>query len=161
MLLMPDGSAAATTRSGPPATGTTIRLCPTPVASSCANAIDRASGEIDGISLGRVLTRRGSPAARPVLGSSGCSHTCCTERVSPPRVNTRASRDGDTARSHAAPVKTLAFNTTYAFANNLSLNFSATNLTNVRRAYYRYSEEEQAKLDVIGRQYYLNLKYKF
>ncbi len=65
------------------------------------------------------------------------------------------------APTMAAPVKTLAFNTSYAFANNLSVNFSATNLTNVRRAYYRYSEEEQSKLDVIGRQYYLNLKYKF
>jgi iron complex outermembrane receptor protein len=28
----------------------------------------------------------------------------------------------------------------------------ATNLTNVKRAYYRYSEEEQQKLDVSGRQ---------
>jgi iron complex outermembrane receptor protein len=41
------------------------------------------------------------------------------------------------------------------------LSFDATNLTNVKRAYYRYSEEEQQKLDVIGRQFYLNLKYKF
>jgi iron complex outermembrane receptor protein len=31
----------------------------------------------------------------------------------------------------------------------------------VRRAQYRYSEEEQQKLDVSGRQYYVNLKYKF
>jgi iron complex outermembrane receptor protein len=31
----------------------------------------------------------------------------------------------------------------------------------VRRAYYRYSDQEQSKLDVIGRQYYVNLKYKF
>jgi iron complex outermembrane receptor protein len=61
----------------------------------------------------------------------------------------------------AAPVKTLAFNASYNLANNLVISFDATNLTNVRRAYYRYSEEEQAKLDVIGRQYYVNLKYKF
>jgi iron complex outermembrane receptor protein len=31
----------------------------------------------------------------------------------------------------------------------------------VKRAYYRYSEEEQQKLDVSGRQFYLNLKYRF
>jgi iron complex outermembrane receptor protein len=44
---------------------------------------------------------------------------------------------------------------------NLTLTFDATNLTNVRRAYYRYSDQEQSKLDVIGRQYYVSLKYKF
>ena len=41
------------------------------------------------------------------------------------------------------------------------LTFDATNLTNVKRAYYRYSEEEQQKLDVSGRQFYVNLKYRF
>ena len=56
---------------------------------------------------------------------------------------------------------TLAFNASYNIAPNLILSFDATNLTNVRRAQYRYSEQEQQKLDVIGRQYYLNLKYKF
>jgi iron complex outermembrane receptor protein len=65
------------------------------------------------------------------------------------------------APTMAAPVKTLAFNASYNLAKNLVVSFDATNLTNVRRAYYRYSEEEQAKLDVIGRQYYVNLKYKF
>jgi iron complex outermembrane receptor protein len=65
------------------------------------------------------------------------------------------------APTMAAPVKTLAFNASYNLTPNLVLSFDATNLTNVRRAYYRYSEQEQAKLDVIGRQYYLNLKYKF
>jgi iron complex outermembrane receptor protein len=65
------------------------------------------------------------------------------------------------APTMAAPVATLAFNASYNISPNLVLTFDATNLTNVRRAYYRYSEEEQAKLDVIGRQYYLNLKYKF
>ncbi|GAB3435639.1 TonB-dependent receptor [Massilia solisilvae] len=65
------------------------------------------------------------------------------------------------APTMAAPVKTLAFNASYSFTPNLVLSFDATNLTNVRRAYYRYSEEEQSKLDVIGRQFYLNLKYKF
>jgi iron complex outermembrane receptor protein len=66
-----------------------------------------------------------------------------------------------TAPTMAAPVTTLAFNASYNFTPNLTLAFDATNLTNVRRAYYRYSEEEQQKLDVIGRQFYLNLKYKF
>jgi iron complex outermembrane receptor protein len=65
------------------------------------------------------------------------------------------------APTMAAPVKTLAFNASYNLTKNLVVSFDATNLTNVRRAYYRYSEEEQSKLDVIGRQFYLNLKYKF
>jgi iron complex outermembrane receptor protein len=66
-----------------------------------------------------------------------------------------------TAPTMASPVTTLAFNTSVNLAKNLVLTFDATNLTNVKRAYYRYSEEEQQKLDVIGRQFYLNLKYKF
>jgi len=65
------------------------------------------------------------------------------------------------APTMAAPVRTLAFNASYNLTQNLVVSFDATNLTNVRRAYYRYSEEEQAKLDVAGRQYYLRLKYKF
>lgn len=65
------------------------------------------------------------------------------------------------APTMAAPVTTLAFNASFNLAPNLVLAFDATNLTNVRRAQYRYSEEEQQKLDVSGRQYYLNLKYKF
>jgi iron complex outermembrane receptor protein len=66
-----------------------------------------------------------------------------------------------TAPTMASPVTTLAFNASYNIRPNLVLAFDATNLTNVKRAYYRYSEEEQSKLDVIGRQFYLNLKYKF
>jgi iron complex outermembrane receptor protein len=66
-----------------------------------------------------------------------------------------------TAPTMAAPVTTLAFNASYNFAPNLTLAFDATNLTNVRRAYYRYSEEEQTKLDVSGRQFYVSLKYRF
>jgi iron complex outermembrane receptor protein len=66
-----------------------------------------------------------------------------------------------TAPTMAAPVTTLAFNASYNILSNLTLTFDATNLTNVRRAYYRYSDQEQSKLDVIGRQFYLNLKYKF
>jgi iron complex outermembrane receptor protein len=65
------------------------------------------------------------------------------------------------APTMAAPVKTLAFNASYSLTPNLVLQFDATNLTNAKRAYYRYSEEEQAKLDVVGRQYYVQLKYKF
>ena len=66
-----------------------------------------------------------------------------------------------TAPTMAAPVTTLAFNASYNLTPNLIVSFDATNLTNVKRAYYRYSEEEQQKLDVSGRQFYLNLKYKF
>jgi iron complex outermembrane receptor protein len=65
------------------------------------------------------------------------------------------------APTMAAPVATLAFNASYNISPKLALAFVATNLTNVKRAQYRYSEEEQSKLDVIGRQFYLNLKYKF
>ncbi|WP_296944889.1 TonB-dependent receptor [uncultured Massilia sp.] len=65
------------------------------------------------------------------------------------------------APTMAAPVTTLAFNASYNFTPALTLTFDATNLTNVKRAYYRYSEEEQQKLDVSGRQFYVNLKYKF
>ncbi|MGI4717280.1 MAG: TonB-dependent receptor [Janthinobacterium lividum] len=65
------------------------------------------------------------------------------------------------APTMAAPVTTLAFNASYNLTPNLILSFDATNLTNAKRAYYRYSEEEQQKLDVSGRQYYVNLKYKF
>ena len=66
-----------------------------------------------------------------------------------------------TAPTMAAPVTTLALNASYNFTPTLTLSFEGTNLTNVRRAYYRYSDQEQSKLDVIGRQYYLTLKYKF
>jgi iron complex outermembrane receptor protein len=66
-----------------------------------------------------------------------------------------------TAPTMAAPVTTLAFNAGYNITPNLLLTFDATNLTNVKRAYYRYSEEEQQKLDVSGRQFYVNLKYRF
>lgn len=61
----------------------------------------------------------------------------------------------------AAPVSTLAFNASYNLTPQMSVSFIATNLTNVKRAQYRYSEEEPTKLDVSGRQYYVNLKYKF
>lgn len=61
----------------------------------------------------------------------------------------------------AAPVMTLAFNASDNIPPNLIVSFDATNLTNVKRACYRYSEEEQQKLNVSGRQFYLDLKYKF
>jgi iron complex outermembrane receptor protein len=66
-----------------------------------------------------------------------------------------------TAPIMAAPVTTLAFNASYNITPQLLLTFDATNLTNVKRAYYRYSTQEQHKLDVSGRQFYLNLKYRF
>lgn len=66
-----------------------------------------------------------------------------------------------TAPTYADAVTTLAFSANYYITKNLELAFSATNLTNAKRAQYRYSEQEQQKLDVSGRQYYLNLRYKF
>ena len=66
-----------------------------------------------------------------------------------------------TAPTYAAGVSTLAFSLNYNLAKNLTLAFDATNLLNSVRAQYRYSEEEPQKIDVSGRQYYLNLKYKF
>ena len=66
-----------------------------------------------------------------------------------------------TAPTIAAGVGTLAFSLNYNINKNLVASFDATNLTNSGRAQYRYSEEEPQKLDVSGRQFYLNLKYKF
>jgi len=66
-----------------------------------------------------------------------------------------------TAPTMAAGVTTLAFSANYTFARNWQVTFDATNLLNQVRAQYRYSEEEPQKLDVSGRQFYLNLKYKF
>ena len=66
-----------------------------------------------------------------------------------------------TAPTIAAAVSTLAFSLNYNIMENLQASFNATNLTNTKRAQYRYSEEEQQKLDVSGRLFYLNLKYKF
>jgi iron complex outermembrane receptor protein len=65
------------------------------------------------------------------------------------------------APTMAAPVTTVAFNASYNINPQLVLSFDVTNLTNVRRGQYRYSEEEPQKVDVTGRLYYLNLKYKF
>jgi iron complex outermembrane receptor protein len=61
----------------------------------------------------------------------------------------------------AAGVGTLAFSLNYNISKNLVASFDATNLTNTKRAQYRYSEDEPQKLDVSGRQFYVNLKYKF
>jgi len=61
----------------------------------------------------------------------------------------------------AAPVSNVAFSANYQVTPALQLSFSATNLTNPTRATYRYSEEEQQKLDASGRQYYLEARYKF
>jgi iron complex outermembrane receptor protein len=65
------------------------------------------------------------------------------------------------APTMAAPVTTLAFNASYNVTPYLVVTFEGTNLTNVKRAQYRYSEEEQQKLDVSGRQFYLKATYKF
>lgn len=61
----------------------------------------------------------------------------------------------------AAGVSTLAFSMNYSFLKNWQVSFDATNLTNTKRAQYRYSEEEQQKLDVSGRVFYVNVKYRF
>jgi iron complex outermembrane receptor protein len=61
----------------------------------------------------------------------------------------------------AAPVTTLAFNASCNVTPDLLLAFDATNPTNVERACYRYAEEEQRNLDVSGRQFYVNQKYRF
>ena len=66
-----------------------------------------------------------------------------------------------TAPTFAAGVSTLAFSVNYSFAKNWQVSFDATNLTNTKRAQYRYSEEEPQKLDVSGRVFYANVKYKF
>jgi iron complex outermembrane receptor protein len=66
-----------------------------------------------------------------------------------------------TAPTIAAGVSTLAFSLNYNLTKNVVLAFDATNLLNTSRAQYRYSEEEPQKLDVSGRAFYLNLKYKF
>ena len=61
----------------------------------------------------------------------------------------------------AAPVSNLAFSMNYNINKELRISFDATNLTNPTRAQYRYSEEEQQKLDVSGRQYYVTVRYQF
>ncbi|KQW45677.1 MULTISPECIES: TonB-dependent receptor [unclassified Roseateles] len=61
----------------------------------------------------------------------------------------------------AAPVSNVAFSANYNVTPALQIAFSATNLTNPVRATYRYSEEEQQKVDASGRQYYLEARYKF
>jgi iron complex outermembrane receptor protein len=65
------------------------------------------------------------------------------------------------APTMAAAVATPAFNASYNLSPNRVISFDATNLTNAKRVQYRYSEEEQSKLDVTGRQYFVNLKDKF
>ncbi|MBL8514535.1 MAG: TonB-dependent receptor [Betaproteobacteria bacterium] len=66
-----------------------------------------------------------------------------------------------TALTWAAPVANVALSLNYNFTKDLRVSFDATNLTNPARAQYRYSEAEQQKLDVSGRQYYLVMRYKF
>lgn len=65
------------------------------------------------------------------------------------------------ALTWAAPVSNVAFSFNYSLTKALRLSFDATNLLNPARATYRYSAEEQQKLDVSGRQYYVNLRYRF
>jgi iron complex outermembrane recepter protein len=66
-----------------------------------------------------------------------------------------------TALTWAAPVSNVAFSFNYSFTKALRMSFDATNLLNPTRATYRYSAEEQQKLDVSGRQYYLTLRYRY
>jgi iron complex outermembrane recepter protein len=66
-----------------------------------------------------------------------------------------------TALTWAAPVSNVAFSFNYNLTKDLRFAFDATNLLNPTRATYRYSEDEQQKLDASGRQYYVTLRYKF
>ncbi|QPF76372.1 TonB-dependent receptor [Roseateles sp. DAIF2] len=66
-----------------------------------------------------------------------------------------------TAPTMAAPVSNVALSMNYNITDALQLSFNATNLLNPVRATYRYSEAEQQKVDVSGRQYYLEARYKF
>jgi iron complex outermembrane recepter protein len=61
----------------------------------------------------------------------------------------------------AAPVTNVAMSANWNITPQFQLSFSGTNLTNPRRAQYLYSEAEQQKLDVSGRQYYVEMRYKF
>jgi iron complex outermembrane receptor protein len=66
-----------------------------------------------------------------------------------------------TAPTMAKGVATLAASVNYTIRPGLVVSADATNLTNTKRAQYRYSEAEQQKLDVSGRQLYVNVKYRF
>ncbi len=66
-----------------------------------------------------------------------------------------------TAPTVAGPVSNVAFSANYEVVKGLQLSFSATNLLNPVRATYRYSPDEQQKLDSSGRQYYFEGRYKF
>ncbi len=61
----------------------------------------------------------------------------------------------------AAPVSNLALTANYYLTKNVQISFSATNLLNPVRTTYRYSPEEQQKIDVSGRQFYLEGRYSF
>ncbi len=65
------------------------------------------------------------------------------------------------ALTWAAPVSNVSFSLNYDMSKELRLSFDATNLLNPTRAQYRYSEDEQQKLDVSGRQYYVTARYRF
>ena len=65
------------------------------------------------------------------------------------------------ASTWAAPVANVALSANWNINKEWQLSFSGTNLTNPRRAQYLYSEAEQQKLDVSGRQYFLEGRYRF
>ena len=65
------------------------------------------------------------------------------------------------ASTWAAPVANVALSANWRVNKEWQLSFSGTNLTNPRRAQYLYSEAEQQKLDVSGRQYFLEARYRF
>jgi iron complex outermembrane recepter protein len=65
------------------------------------------------------------------------------------------------AYTWAAPVANVALSANWNITKQLQLSFSGTNLTNPTRAQYLFSEAEQQKLDVSGRQYYLEARFKF
>lgn len=66
-----------------------------------------------------------------------------------------------TAPTIQAPVTNVALTVNYTVMPGLEVSFSGTNLTNPGRGQYRYSELEPQKVDISGRQYYLEARYKF
>jgi len=58
-------------------------------------------------------------------------------------------------------VANVALSANWNINKEWQLSFSGTNLTNPRRAQYLYSEAEQQKLDVSGRQFFLEGRYRF
>ena len=66
-----------------------------------------------------------------------------------------------TAVTWAAPVANVALSANWNINKQLQLAFSGTNLTNPTRAQYLFSEAEQQNLNISGRQYFVEARYRF